>query len=574
VVEDATRGELLLGTAADVLGAIAGHQAALASAIVSGSVNAAAPNRRAAAAAALASAASAEQQQQQQQHEEQQQQQQQQQQLPSSSTAAAAAATSATTTMMPFPPSPSPFPSSSSSPAPLSDGLLCALVNSNAAAYREALEFGDSVDASLEPALRGKVGLRVAVSAGEQNPGSSSSSSSSSTSAAATSSTSTSSSNNGNIIIVTTSTTAESVELISRGFLDLASAASRELCARVFADAALGDLFAKVGCSAEWRSGAATGDIVATLSDYLEDYSRLVEAPLFRRLAEGVLAEAAAHFAAGPLALAKPAAGGSKEAAAAAAAGEKDAFAAVANKAAAAAAASAAAAAAASFPFPGTTTTTIATAAAGATTSDAERIRSDAAALESAPFAAACRPEAISRALRPLADVAALVAADGADAAALAFTALLQAAPRLPAAAAERALLARGDLSRSEAKEAAALCREAAAARKAAAAAASSALRGGGGGGGDALRFSQQQQQQLRQGAAGGGWSWGRGSGASASAFAADQDLLSATVATSVVAPMLHRVRFQALPGAGPAAKDAAFRSVLAALREASAMPH
>ena len=312
---------------------MAGHQAALAAAIVFGSVScpaAAAPNRRAAAAAALASASSSEQQQQQlqQQHEEQQL---------SSSLATAATATAASTTA-PFPPSPSPFPapsSSSSQAAPLSDGLLCALVNSNAAAYREALEFGDSVDASLEPSLRGKVGVRLAVPAdaaaaaslvarsggrggdvggggggvrGEHFPSSSFSSSASSAAVVTT---------------ITTSTTAESVDFISRGFLDLASAASRELCARVFADAALGDLLAKVGCSAEWRSGAATGDLVATLSDYLEDYSRLIEAPLFRRLAESVLAEAAAHFAAGPLALAKPAGGGggNKEAAAAAAAG-------------------------------------------------------------------------------------------------------------------------------------------------------------------------------------------------------------------------------------------------------------
>jgi len=256
------------------------------------------------------------------------------------------------------PPTP---PPSVPPPAPLpllDDAQLTALANNAAASYRESAEFADRVDASLTPALRHRL----------------------------------------------------DVDAAARGFADLAAGAARALAARVFGDAGLGELAARVCAGPDWRDGSVTASLVATLGDYLEDYRALAEKALFVRVAERVLATAAATVGAVALTLSKT-----------------------------------------------------------PSSADAARLRTDAADLEAAFTAWGARPAAVAAAVRPLVDIAALIDGPDADSLRLAATSLLTAAPTIPSSMLERLLAARGDLTRAERGEAAAAARDAAAARRAAA---------------------------------------------------------------------------------------------------------
>ena len=303
---------------------------------------------------------------------------------------------------------PSPLPA-------LDDATLCALANNAAAAHRESAEFADRLDAALAPRLRG-------------TPGD-----------------------------ATTPSRLLSVDDACRGFADLASGACRTLARRVVADAALGDLCARVGAGPDWRDGAVTESLLATLADYCGDLRALLEKPLFTRVAERLLADAAAALAAGPLALAR-----------------------------------------------------------ALTRADAARVRADAADL-AAVFGEWARPDAVARAARVVGDVAALVDADGGDAARLAAAALLQSAPTLAPAAVDRLLAARTDLSRADRADAAAAVRDAAAAARAAGAVAPPPPRDG------------------------------------------------------RVAALLRATAGAGAPAAGPAARDGAYRAVYVALRDGAA---
>jgi len=260
------------------------------------------------------------------------------------------------------------------------------------------------------------------------------------------------------------------VEAACRGFLDVAAAATRALAARTLAgDAALGGLFAKAACSADWRAGRVTPAVAATLVDYHGDYAALVEPAFAKRLAEALARGAAAHYAAATLALIPTKAGGAGPDVSPGGAGTQ-----------------------APPPPPSATTTasTISTTALMTggwwTPADAERLRADAADLAAA-MAPHCRsPEAATRAVRPLADVADLAGADGVDAAVLAYTAALASTPSLAPAMVDRLLAARADWTRAEAKAAAAAVRDAHAARVGVGGRggtpALSPIRGGGGG--------------------------------------------------------------------------------------------
>ena len=73
------------------------------------------------------------------------------------------------------------------------------------------------------------------------------------------------------------------IEQQCRGFLDLSKTATAQLVTSIFADVAFAELFTKLCGTEEWRKGEVTGSILATISDYLNDYERLVEASFFKR---------------------------------------------------------------------------------------------------------------------------------------------------------------------------------------------------------------------------------------------------------------------------------------------------
>ena len=73
------------------------------------------------------------------------------------------------------------------------------------------------------------------------------------------------------------------IEQQCRGFLELSKAATVQLVASIFGDAAFAELFTKMCGTEEWRKGEVTGSILATISDYLNDFERLIEGSFFKR---------------------------------------------------------------------------------------------------------------------------------------------------------------------------------------------------------------------------------------------------------------------------------------------------
>lgn len=131
----------------------------------------------------------------------------------------------------------------------LSVELLCAMVNNNTRCYNESMEFAERVEEALDEEHKGSL----------------------------------------------------DIEQQCRGFLDLSKTATAQLVTSIFADAAFAELFTKLCGTEEWRKGEITGSILATISDYLNDYERLIEASFFKRLSEMCLEETVAHCAAAML---------------------------------------------------------------------------------------------------------------------------------------------------------------------------------------------------------------------------------------------------------------------------------
>lgn len=73
------------------------------------------------------------------------------------------------------------------------------------------------------------------------------------------------------------------IEEQCRGFLAVAKAATALLVNSIFADTAFLELFSKLCCSDEWKQGAVTASILATLEDYLGDFKRMLDESFFKR---------------------------------------------------------------------------------------------------------------------------------------------------------------------------------------------------------------------------------------------------------------------------------------------------
>lgn len=68
-----------------------------------------------------------------------------------------------------------------------------------------------------------------------------------------------------------------------RGFLDLAKEGVAACVAVVFSDPAFAELFTRLYCSEDGRSGSIMGSVLATLEDFLQDFERMVQPPFYRR---------------------------------------------------------------------------------------------------------------------------------------------------------------------------------------------------------------------------------------------------------------------------------------------------
>lgn len=130
----------------------------------------------------------------------------------------------------------------------LGEGLaleqLCAVVNNNVRCYDESLDFMHQLEKDLAPHLKGQLDIEAAC----------------------------------------------------RGFLELAKEAVHHCVSLVYADPGFVELFGRLYCSEEWRCGVTTSSITATLEDFLQDYSRMLEQGFYRRVAEGCLHDCVAHF--------------------------------------------------------------------------------------------------------------------------------------------------------------------------------------------------------------------------------------------------------------------------------------
>ena len=73
------------------------------------------------------------------------------------------------------------------------------------------------------------------------------------------------------------------MEAQSRGFLDLTREAQNSLVAGMFSEPALLALFHSLCHTPAWRQGTAIQAILATLADYLEDYSAAIQPAFFKR---------------------------------------------------------------------------------------------------------------------------------------------------------------------------------------------------------------------------------------------------------------------------------------------------
>ncbi|RMZ56271.1 hypothetical protein APUTEX25_002461, partial [Auxenochlorella protothecoides] len=128
--------------------------------------------------------------------------------------------------------------------------LLCAAVNNNMRCYDESLQFAERLQKSLERRRRGQL----------------------------------------------------DIESACRGFLGLAQEAVGMLMGLVFSDPGFVGLLLQLGCSTAWLAGTCTGSMLATLEDYLVDFSAMIQPALLPRVAEGMLEETVAHYSGAVLA--------------------------------------------------------------------------------------------------------------------------------------------------------------------------------------------------------------------------------------------------------------------------------
>ena len=73
------------------------------------------------------------------------------------------------------------------------------------------------------------------------------------------------------------------IEEQCRGFLAVAKSATTLLVNSVYGDAAFLELYSKLCCTEEWKQGAVTASILATLDDYLGDFKRMLDEAFFKR---------------------------------------------------------------------------------------------------------------------------------------------------------------------------------------------------------------------------------------------------------------------------------------------------
>ncbi|KAK9827315.1 hypothetical protein WJX81_003676 [Elliptochloris bilobata] len=183
------------------------------------------------------------------------------------------------------------------------------------------------------------------------------------------------------------------IEAQCRGFLVLAKSAVAHLVGTIFGDSALAELFQKLYCSEDWQQGTVTGSILATLSDYFDDFKQLLEPTFFKRLVDLCLEEGVAHFVAA-----------------------------------------------------------LVTYAQNITDASLEAIQRDHDEI-SKFFEAFCSKERVVKSTQALEDLKELAASDSVDTFVLSYTSLLQVAPGITPTLLERIVAARTDLTKADIKE-------------------------------------------------------------------------------------------------------------------------
>lgn len=79
-------------------------------------------------------------------------------------------------------------------------------------------------------------------------------------------------------------------------FVDVADVALVCCVDAVFADPGFGELFKKIGCSSAWVSGTVTGSVLATLDDFMQDFRRWLQTPLYNVFVELLLGDTVSRF--------------------------------------------------------------------------------------------------------------------------------------------------------------------------------------------------------------------------------------------------------------------------------------
>ena len=84
-------------------------------------------------------------------------------------------------------------------------------------------------------------------------------------------------------------------EDVYRGFLEVAKTAMKKLIDGVFSDAGMVGLLKKLYQS-EWQSGETTSSLIATLQDYLEEFSAILDDSLCKRVVEAALGKTISSY--------------------------------------------------------------------------------------------------------------------------------------------------------------------------------------------------------------------------------------------------------------------------------------
>eukprot|EP00884_Botryococcus_braunii_P015581 jgi/Botrbrau1/2706/Bobra.0203s0048.1 len=230
----------------------------------------------------------------------------------------------------------------------LPDEVLCALVNNNMRCYNESMEFADHLQEALAEPFKGSL----------------------------------------------------DIEVQCRGFLELCKAAVACLNESIFSDTAFTDLFQKLYCTEEWKSGDVTESILATLGDYFNDFVSLMDPFYFKRAAETCLETTTAHFIAALLTYPK------------------------------------------------------------AITDEFLQVARNDHRLLVQFFERFCPKEKVNKAAQPLEDLREVAGSDSVEAFVLSYTALLQAAPAIIPSLLEKIVAGRTDLTKADVREVMEQCRD------------------------------------------------------------------------------------------------------------------